>query len=385
MQPPTAAATLLDTLWAKRRAKVWLNESNLFNESAIVQALTLSGAADHQYLDWLALNCRAYLLSQRSDNPWPATNGAPTAVILGLHGYGDYRNAWEEPAAIWAQAGITTYAYDQRGFGAAPEFAPKFPSAFELLFLLAAAALALAQPALLSSANQLAIWGFAASVFATVSHRMIPFFTSGVLPMIEVWRPFWVLWLMLGAVGLEVASVWLLVAGWGEGTAWRLLRGALELGLGGVLVWLAWVWGLVQSLKVRLLAMLHVGFVWFGLSLLLSGASQWLLAAGGVPTLGLGALHALTMGCLGSLMLAMVTRVACGHGGRALVADRLSWSAFLLLQLATLLRIAAAVAPPAGVGGLTAATAGLWLLAVGPWGLRLLRWYGQPRPDGRPG
>ena len=75
MQPPTAAATLLDTLWAKRRAKVWLNESNLFNESAIVQALTLSSAADHQYLDWLALNCRAYLLSQRSDNPWPATNG----------------------------------------------------------------------------------------------------------------------------------------------------------------------------------------------------------------------------------------------------------------------------------------------------------------------
>ena len=70
MQPPTAAATLLDTLWAKRRAKVWLNESNLFNESAIVQALTLSGAADHQYLDWLALNCRAYLLSQRSDNPF---------------------------------------------------------------------------------------------------------------------------------------------------------------------------------------------------------------------------------------------------------------------------------------------------------------------------
>ena len=50
--------------------------------------------------------------------------------------------------------------------------------------------------------------------------------------MIEVWRPFWVLWLMLGAVVLEIASVWLLVAGWGEGTAWRLLRGALELGLG---------------------------------------------------------------------------------------------------------------------------------------------------------
>jgi alpha-beta hydrolase superfamily lysophospholipase len=51
---------------------------------------------------------------------WPAANGAPAAVILGLHGFGDYRNAWEEPAAIWAKAGITTYAYDQRGFGSSP-------------------------------------------------------------------------------------------------------------------------------------------------------------------------------------------------------------------------------------------------------------------------
>ncbi len=51
---------------------------------------------------------------------WPAANGPPQAVILGLHGFGDYRSAWEEPAQIWAKAGITTYSYDQRGFGASP-------------------------------------------------------------------------------------------------------------------------------------------------------------------------------------------------------------------------------------------------------------------------
>ena len=52
---------------------------------------------------------------------WPAANGAePKAVILGLHGFGDYRNAFEEPAKVWAKAGIVTYAYDQRGFGASP-------------------------------------------------------------------------------------------------------------------------------------------------------------------------------------------------------------------------------------------------------------------------
>jgi uncharacterized protein involved in response to NO len=139
----------------------------------------------------------------------------------------------------------------------------------------------------------------------------------------------------------------------------------------------------VQSLKIRLLAMLHVGFVWFGLSLLLSGASQWLLAAGGVPTMGLGALHALTMGFLGSILLAMVTRVACGHSGRALVADATVWSLFWLLQGAVLLRIAGTL-PQAGGGWLLAAAL-LWGGVVLVWGARLLNWFGRPRADGRPG
>ncbi|MGZ3342537.1 MAG: alpha/beta hydrolase, partial [Reyranella sp.] len=51
---------------------------------------------------------------------WPAANGPPKAVILGLHGFGDYRKAWDEPAEIWAKDGITTYSYDQRGFGKSP-------------------------------------------------------------------------------------------------------------------------------------------------------------------------------------------------------------------------------------------------------------------------
>ena len=51
---------------------------------------------------------------------WKAEKGPPKAVILGLHGFGDYRNAFEEPAAVWAKDGITTYSYDQRGFGASP-------------------------------------------------------------------------------------------------------------------------------------------------------------------------------------------------------------------------------------------------------------------------
>ena len=47
--------------------------------------------------------------------------GEVKAVILALHGFNDYANAFDGPGEIWAEEGIATYAYDQRGFGAAPE------------------------------------------------------------------------------------------------------------------------------------------------------------------------------------------------------------------------------------------------------------------------
>ena len=234
------------------------------------------------------------------------------------------------------------------------------------------------------------LWGFVVVVYVTVAHRMIPFFTSSAMPMVQAWRPFWVLWLMLAAAALQVLATWLEWAGVHASTAgpaWVLLHGTLQLVVGGVLVWLACVWGLVQSLKNKLLAMLHIGFLWLGLAFLLGGVSQWLVWGLGTGALGLGALHALTMGCLASLMLAMVTRVSCGHSGRALVADRIAWTLFWLLQAATLLRIAASVP---GVGGVAWAwllpvAALLWAGTMGVWGVRLGSWYGRLRADGRPG
>ena len=45
----------------------------------------------------------------------------PKAVIVGLHGMNDYSNAFAMPAPWWASQGISTYAYDQRGFGRSPQ------------------------------------------------------------------------------------------------------------------------------------------------------------------------------------------------------------------------------------------------------------------------
>jgi alpha-beta hydrolase superfamily lysophospholipase len=47
---------------------------------------------------------------------WSSTDD-PTAVVLAMHGFNDYSNAFETAAHIFADDLITTYAIDQRGFG----------------------------------------------------------------------------------------------------------------------------------------------------------------------------------------------------------------------------------------------------------------------------
>ncbi len=41
----------------------------------------------------------------------------PEAILIALHGFNDYRRAIRPAARWWAARGITTYAFDQRGFG----------------------------------------------------------------------------------------------------------------------------------------------------------------------------------------------------------------------------------------------------------------------------
>ncbi len=256
--------------------------------------------------------------------------------------------------------------------------------------MLFAAGLAIRHMGAVTAAVWLMVFGFVTPVYATVAHRVLPFFTSTAVTRFVPWRPNWALGLLLAAVlafgGLQVAARLdalspARVAGL---TAWVVGPAALALAV------LAVRWGLAQSLRgrsLRLLAMLHLGFVWSVLALLLAAADALLSLAGATePALRLGyaPLHALTMGFLGSLLFAMATRVICGHGGIALVADDFVWALFWALQAATLLRLGAAVWPAHG-SVLSAASAlawtGVWVL----WATRHLPVLLRPRRDGRPG
>jgi len=47
--------------------------------------------------------------------------GAPRAVLIGVHGFNDYSNAFSDAGLYFMKHGVALYAYDQRGFGDAPE------------------------------------------------------------------------------------------------------------------------------------------------------------------------------------------------------------------------------------------------------------------------
>ena len=254
-----------------------------------------------------------------------------------------------------------------------------------LAMLAAAAGLALGQPDWTRAAIQIAIWGFLAPIFTVVSHRMIPFFTAGVLPAVSAWRPYWLLYVMLGTLAVSALGAAAEVLWWPLPWAARVALLAVQAPAALLLLGVVWRWGLVPSMKIRLLGMLHGGFLWFGLALALAACSQArMLWLGPEGTLGLAPLHALTMGYLGCTMIAMTTRVTAGHSGRALEADSLAWGLYLLVQGAVLLRVAA-VLWQAEAEVLTLLAIAAWALGGTGWALRYGNWLGRPRVDGRPG
>jgi alpha-beta hydrolase superfamily lysophospholipase len=52
--------------------------------------------------------------------PPPKNYVEPWAVIIALHGMNDYAEAFYLAGPYWAKQGVTTYAYDARGFGRSP-------------------------------------------------------------------------------------------------------------------------------------------------------------------------------------------------------------------------------------------------------------------------
>ena len=93
-------------------------------------------------------------------------------------------------------------------------------------------------------------------------------------------------------------------------------------------------WCGLATVREPLLLVLHAGYAWLALGIALLGLSG--LATAIPPS---AALHALTVGAVGTMTLAVMTRATLGHTGRTLAADGATVAIYLLVTLAALLRL----------------------------------------------
>lgn len=235
------------------------------------------------------------------------------------------------------------------------------------------------RPELFDVTAAMGLWLFLVPLIVAVSHRMIPFFSSGVLSNYAIVKPGWTLPATLACVLIHFL---LTVTGYAD---WTVLS---DLPLAGLAAWRSLRWGLIRSLRVPLLGMLHVSFAWLTVALLLYSAQSVLRLASAPFDLGMAPLHALGIGYVTGMVIAMASRVSLGHSGRPLVADRITLWAFAALQVVAVTRVLAEVPPfshgPAGIWLILIAGM-VWLIAFIPWSLRFGAIYGLPRIDGRPG
>jgi uncharacterized protein involved in response to NO len=133
--------------------------------------------------------------------------------------------------------------------------------------------------------------------------------------------------------GLSIALVGLAALGWiiapeGVVTGWFLLAAGI-INLARLSRWYGWL-----TWREPLVLMLHVGYGWLAISLIVLGA----------PMLGVGlqpadAIHALTTGAVGAMTLAVMTRASLGHTGRERHAGPATVALYTLINIGALLRV----------------------------------------------
>ncbi len=96
-------------------------------------------------------------------------------------------------------------------------------------------------------------------------------------------------------------------------------------------------WRGLATVKDPLLLVLHIGYAWLVVGLMLLG-----LAILSVDVPRTAAIHALAVGAVGTLILGVTTRASLGHTGRALRAAFPTVAGYVLISLAGLTRLATA-------------------------------------------
>ena len=133
------------------------------------------------------------------------------------------------------------------------------------------------------------------------------------------------------------------------------------------------LWDPVKTIHNPLLWMLPAAYSWIPFAFLLRA-----LAAMNIIPAGAW-IHAMTMGAVSALMLAMMMRSSLGHTGRKLAASKADMAAFLLLQVAAIVRVIASMVAGETYQQWIVASGLIWALAFLVFVMRYLPMLSRPR------
>ena len=204
-----------------------------------------------------------------------------------------------------------------------------------------------------------------------IGGRVIPFFTDAVVPGVRAKRYSSVEIASVATVGALILAHLLFPNPW--------LVGSLAVAAAVVQAVRITGWHSRGIWKTPILWVLYAGLIWIVIGFLLVA-----LASAGLLGMNL-AKHALTVGGVGVLTLGMMSRVALGHTGRPIQPARIIEVAFILLNLAALLRVFAPLLMPERYNMWIHISGGVWVLCFLLFTLIYLPMLIKPRIDGKAG
>lgn len=209
-------------------------------------------------------------------------------------------------------------------------------------------------------------------LMVVIGGRVVPNFTAGALRS-TARAPNWTdRAAPLAMVAVAVLDLW-------PSAKW--LPGAAALAAAIIVALRMRGWQSFKTLNSPILWVLHLGYAWVVIGLafksfaLLTELLRWQ-----------DAVHGLSAGAIGTLTLGMMSRVALGHTGRPLQVRPVIALAYVLVSIATILRLATLLAPSLStVLGMTHLASALWATAFFVYLVVYTPILTRPRADGRPG
>jgi uncharacterized protein involved in response to NO len=133
-------------------------------------------------------------------------------------------------------------------------------------------------------------------------------------------------------------------------------------------------WHSLKTLDNPIVWVLHAAYIWLPIGFALSGLAHFTNLLN--PN---QALHALTTGGIGMLILAVASRAALGHSGRPLVASSMTVAAYVMVTIATFVRVIELNSNWVIASGV------LWVVGYGLFAAVYTPILIRPRIDGLPG